>query len=71
MNILRQLWKNRGLLMEVLEGVRKAVAAGGTIAEIRRRLADGIQRGDIVSDDALSKFKAANEKAERFIRTGK
>lgn len=70
MRILPQLWKNRALLMEVLEGIRQAVKGAKTVAEIRKRLADGIQKGDIVSDDALEKFKSANKRAKDYIEGG-
>lgn len=70
MSVLRQLWKNRALLMEILQGIRRVMEGAGTVAEIRKRLADGIQEGDIVSDDALEKFKSANQRAQDYIARG-
>lgn len=70
MGVLKQLWKNRALLMEVLQGVRRAFEGGGTLLEIRNRIADGVQKGDIISDDALRKFKSANKRAQSYIDGG-
>lgn len=41
--------------------------AGHVPAEIRRRLADGIQRGDVVSDEALEVATAAADKVDDYL----
>jgi len=58
------------ILIEVMKAVVKAARAGGTVAEIRRRLADGIQRGDMISDDALAVAARSADAVEDFIRNG-
>lgn len=65
MGKLLALLKHRDLLGSVLEMVIEAVEQGGPAAEIRRRLADGVQRDDVVSDDALARVKATNARLRR------
>lgn len=43
------------------------VAAGHPVAEIRRRLADGIQRGDVVSDEALEVARGAEDQVDDYL----
>lgn len=66
---IRQLWKNRHLLTAFLELVREIVKTARNLAEIRDRLADGIQKGEL--DAPLEKFAAANTRAQDYIRTGR
>jgi len=37
-----------------------------TAKDIRKRIADGIQRGDVVSDDALDKVRELNERLANY-----
>lgn len=68
MSRLAQLWRNRHVLPRILDMIEQAVALGMVPAEIRKRLADGVQRHDIVSDDALDKVIRAHDRATMFIR---
>ncbi len=43
------------------------VQAGHTPAEIRKRLADGVQREDVVSDEALEDARAATLKVNDYL----
>ena len=45
----------------------KLAKAGHVPAEIRRRLADGIQRGDVVSDEALEVALGAAESVDDYL----
>lgn len=52
---------------ELFAVIRLLIEQGHPIAEIRRRLADGIQRGDMISDQALSNAIAVDEKEAEWI----
>ncbi len=58
------------LVIEVLQAVVKAARGGGTVGEIRRRLADGIKRGDMISDDSLAVAARSADAVEDFIQGG-
>lgn len=65
MGKLLRLFKHRDIVGSLLEAIIDAVERGGPYAEIRARLADGVQRGDVVSDDALARVKATNERLRK------
>jgi hypothetical protein len=58
------LWRNREMLAPIAELLEQLLRAGLTVAEVRRRLADGIQRGDVVSDLALARVLKAHRAAD-------
>ncbi len=63
MGFLSTLWRNRHWLRPLAEQAEALAAAGFMAADIRARLSDGIQRDDIVSEDALEKVVKARRKA--------
>lgn len=54
------------LIAEIGAVVFELAEAGLTTAEIRKRVADGIQRGDVVSDAALDKVKELNDRLAEY-----
>lgn len=56
--------------LEILAAVvRKAAHAAATAEEIRERLAEAAQRGDL--DDVVAKLVGAQRAAELYVKTGK
>jgi len=55
------------LARQVVEVILELAQAGKTVAEIRRRLADGIQAGDIVSDEALEDARKASAAVDSYL----
>lgn len=68
MSTFMQVWKNRGVLLELLDILKKLAAGAKTIAEMRNRIAQGAHRGDL--DDVLKRFASANERARDFVNNG-
>ena len=58
------------LVSEVIAAIVAAIRGGGTVAEVRKRLADGIQRGDLISDEALRLVGESADAVEDFIKNG-
>lgn len=48
--------------------VMEAAKTAKDIADLRQKVAKGIAEGDL--DGALEKFQSANDRAEKFIKTG-
>lgn len=69
MGVLRQLWKNRDLLMQVLRLIQQAVKSATTLAQIKEAIKKGIDRGDL--DDDLDRFAKANKRADEYVNTGR
>ena len=58
------------LIQELFSLMLAAIKGASTIAEVRKRLSDGIQDADIISDDALRRAISAKDDAEGFIDNG-
>lgn len=56
------LWRNREILTRIATVVESAIRTGADASEVRRRLADGVQREDVVSSDALERVIAVNRR---------
>jgi len=54
------------LIAEIGAVVFELAEAGLSAKDIRKRIADGIQRGDVVSDDALDKVRELNERLANY-----
>ncbi len=68
MSTFMQVWKNRAVLLELLEILQKLAKGAKSLQELRNRIAQGAQRGDL--DDVLKRFASANERAQDFINNG-
>jgi|GEM_PF-2218208 len=66
--VARTLWRNRDWLRPLADQAEELAKAGFMASDIRERLADGVQRRDVVSDDALEKVvKARRRMATRYV----
>lgn len=61
--LLGLLWRNRELLGPIAKHIETLAEQGFSASEIRAKLADGIQREDFVSTDALEVVRAARRRA--------
>lgn len=69
MGTFRRIWKNRRLLLPILELIEKAVRSATTLAQIKEAIKEGIDKGDL--DAPLKRFQDANKRAKDYIKTGK
>ncbi len=65
----RELWRNREMLVPVLRLLQQAVRSARTLADIKKALAEGIEKGQL--DAPLERFRRANQRAQDYIRTGR
>ncbi len=68
MSTFMQVWKNREVLLELLKIFQGLAKGARNIMELRNRIAQGAQRGDL--DDVLKRFASANERAQDFVNNG-
>ena len=68
MSTFMQVWKNREVLLELLKIFQGLDKGARNIMELRNRIAQGAQRGDL--DDVLKRFASANERAQDFVNNG-
>ena len=66
--IMRRLWKNREVLVRLLDFLEDAARGISKLAELRARIANGAEKGDL--DDVLKKFASTTDLAEDFIDHG-
>ncbi len=66
--VMRRLWKNREVLLKLLDFFEGAARGISKLAELRARIANGAERGDL--DDVLKKFASTTDVAEDFIDHG-
>ncbi len=66
--ILRRLWKNREVLLKLLDFLENAARGVSRLADLRARIANGAEKGDL--DDVLKKFASTTDLAEDFIDHG-
>lgn len=69
MGTLRLLWKNRHLLLQFLKLVEQAIESARSLAQIKQKIKEGIERGDL--DKPLDRFAKANKRAKTYISTGR
>lgn len=63
LRVARTLWRNREWLGPLADEAEQLAKAGFMAGDIRERIADGVQRSDVVSDDALEKVVKARRRA--------
>ncbi len=68
MSTFMKVWKNRAVLLELLKILQKLAKGAKSLQELRNRIAQGAQRGDL--DDVLKRFASANERAQDFVNQG-
>lgn len=52
---------------EVIDLARTLIEQGNPIAEVRRRLADGISKGEMISDEALERVRDVDESEAKWL----
>lgn len=65
---MMRLWKNRTVLLQVLDILQDLGSGAYTLAMLRQRMAEKVQSGDL--DDVLGVFVQADRAAEDYIRNG-